>query len=51
MLTMTNPLDVNVEASFMKELEVNVFGLLRMAQAFTPILEKNDGGALYNLIP
>lgn len=48
-LTMTNPLDINVEASFKKELEVNVFGLLRMAQAFTPILEKNGGGAFVQL--
>ena len=47
MLTMTNPLDVNVEASFRKELEVNVFGLLRMAQVFTPILEKNGDFHLF----
>lgn len=48
-LTMTNPLDANAEASFLKEIDVNVLGLLRMAQAFMPILEKNGGGAFVQL--
>lgn len=48
-LTMTNPLNANAEENFLKEIDVNVLGLLQMAQAFTPILEKNGGGAFVQL--
>jgi len=43
------PLDAQAESSLRDELEVNVFGLLRMARAFAPILKKNGGGALVQL--
>jgi NAD(P)-dependent dehydrogenase (short-subunit alcohol dehydrogenase family) len=36
-------LDEGCEAALRKELEVNVFGLLRVAQAFVGILEQNQG--------
>ena len=48
-LTKTSPLDEHAEQSFMDEIDVNVLGLLRMVQAFTPILEKNGGGAFVQL--
>jgi short-subunit dehydrogenase len=32
------------------EMETNFFGPLRMAQAFTPILRQNGGGALVNVL-
>jgi len=37
-------LDESVIEHFEKELEVNVYGLLRMAKAFTPVLKSNGGG-------
>jgi NAD(P)-dependent dehydrogenase (short-subunit alcohol dehydrogenase family) len=43
------PLDLEAEAALRHELEVNVFGLLRMARAFAPILKHNGGGALVQL--
>ena len=43
------PLDAQAEASLRDELEVNVFGLLRMAQAFASILKQHGGGALVQL--
>jgi NAD(P)-dependent dehydrogenase (short-subunit alcohol dehydrogenase family) len=48
-LETATPLSGNVEEAFNKELNVNVFGLIRMANAFTPILEKNGGGAFVQL--
>lgn len=38
-----NPLEDNAEAAFQFELEVNAFGLIRIAQAFKDILERNQG--------
>ena len=38
------------EAALREEMEVNVFGLLRMAQAFAPILARNGGGAVVNML-
>ncbi|QDT67300.1 (S)-1-Phenylethanol dehydrogenase [Planctomycetes bacterium MalM25] len=35
--------------SFQFELDVNVFGLLRVARAFAPVLKANGGGALVQL--
>jgi len=36
-------------AALQAEMEVNVYGLMRVAQAFTPILKANGGGALVQL--
>ena len=44
-----NPLSGNVEEAFMEELSVNTFGLIRVARAFAPILEKNSPSALVQL--
>jgi len=33
-----------------RQLEVNFFGMLRMAQAFAPVLAANRGGALLNVL-
>ena len=38
------------EALFRDEMEVNVFGTLRMVRAFRPILAKNGGGAIANVL-
>lgn len=43
------PLDKEAVHSLQQELEVNVFGLIHMAQAFAPVLEKNGGGAFVQL--
>lgn len=48
-LVSANPLSQHAEESLNKELNVNVFGLLRMAQAFAPILEKNNASAFVQL--
>lgn len=37
------------EASLRRHLDVNVFGTLRVSQAFAPVLAKNGGGALLNV--
>lgn len=49
MLNIANPLASNAVAAMQDEMEVNVYGLMRMAQAFAPILKKNGGGALAQL--
>lgn len=36
-------------AALQEEIEVNVYGLMRMAQAFSPVLKSNGGGALAQL--
>ncbi|HEY9755229.1 MAG TPA: SDR family oxidoreductase [Oculatellaceae cyanobacterium] len=46
----TKPLDKEALDHFRAELEVNAFGLLRMSQAFAPILKKNGGGAIANML-
>lgn len=48
-LTSTTPLDNNAIESLNFEMEVNVGGLIRMAQAFAPVLKQNGGGALIQL--
>ena len=48
-LEIADPLNPEVEQHFKFELEVNVFGLLRVAQAFAPIIEKNGQGAFVQL--
>ena len=42
-------LDDAVIESFEKELEVNVYGLLRMAKSFAPVLKANGGGVFIQL--
>ena len=32
-----------------QEMEVNYFGVLRLVQAFAPVLAKNGGGAIANV--
>lgn len=48
-LNSASPLDDNVEEAFNYELNVNTFGLIRMAKSFTPVLEHNGGGAFVQL--
>jgi NAD(P)-dependent dehydrogenase (short-subunit alcohol dehydrogenase family) len=40
----------NSEAALRSEMEVNVFGLLGMIQAFAPVLARNGGGAIANML-
>ncbi len=42
-------LDDSVIEQFEKELEVNVYGLLRIARAFAPVLKANGGGAFVQI--
>ena len=49
MLHLANPLASNAVAAMQEEMEVNVYGLMRMAQAFAPVLKRNGGGALVQL--
>lgn len=44
-----SPLSENAIQALENEFNVNVFGLLRMAQAFAPVLKKNGGGAFVQL--
>ena len=48
-LKAAQPLSAHVEDAFRQELEVNTFGLLRVANAFTPVLASNGGGAFVQL--
>jgi NAD(P)-dependent dehydrogenase (short-subunit alcohol dehydrogenase family) len=43
------PIANNAVAMMQDEMEVNVYGLMRMAQAFAPILRVNGGGVLVQL--
>ncbi|MEW7996485.1 MAG: SDR family NAD(P)-dependent oxidoreductase, partial [Candidatus Thiodiazotropha endolucinida] len=49
MLNIANPMAGNAVAAMQDEMEVNVYGLMRMAQAFAPLLKVNGGGALVQL--
>ncbi len=49
MLQTAEPLSPDVIDVFQTELEVNVYGLLRVAQAFAPALKANGGGVLVQL--
>jgi NAD(P)-dependent dehydrogenase (short-subunit alcohol dehydrogenase family) len=40
----------NAEEALRREMEVNVFGMLAMARAFTPLLARNGGGAIVNML-
>lgn len=48
-LKIVNPLDANAIEAMQYEIEINVYGLMRMAQAFAPVLKANGGGALVQL--
>ena len=48
-LKTSSPLSEHVFEDFNFELNVNVYGLIRMAQAFVPVLKKNGNGALVQL--
>jgi NAD(P)-dependent dehydrogenase (short-subunit alcohol dehydrogenase family) len=48
-LNAAGPLDSNAVGALQYEMEVNVYGLMRMAQAFAPVLKANEGGALVQL--
>lgn len=48
-LTNTEALDEKAIESLQFEFDVNVYGLIRMAQAFAPVLKQNGGGALVQL--
>ena len=49
MLNIASPLADNAIDALQSEIEVNVYGLMRMAQAFAPVLKANGGGALVQL--
>lgn len=42
-LSVTGPLDEQIEQQFLHEVNVNALGLLRIAKAFAPTLKKNKG--------
>ncbi|MCG8649435.1 MAG: SDR family oxidoreductase [Pirellulales bacterium] len=43
------PLDDHAIDSLQEEMEINVYGLMRMVQAFAPVLANNGGGAFIQL--
>jgi len=45
----TTPLDENAIASLEFEMNINVYGLIHMAQAFAPVLKANGGGVFAQL--
>jgi NAD(P)-dependent dehydrogenase (short-subunit alcohol dehydrogenase family) len=48
-LKAVSPLDVGAIDALQFEIDVNVYGLIRMAQAFAPVLAANGGGAFVQL--
>ena len=44
-----NVMDEDVIVQFQTELNINVYGLIRMAQAFAPVLRRNGGGAFVQI--
>jgi NAD(P)-dependent dehydrogenase (short-subunit alcohol dehydrogenase family) len=48
-LRKASPLAVEAVAALQFENEINVYGLIRMAQAFAPVLKSNGGGAFVQL--
>jgi short-subunit dehydrogenase len=48
-LTISNPLESSAISNLEYEMTVNVYGLLYMAQAFTPVLKANGGGVFVQL--
>ena len=49
MLNIEGPISSNAVAALQTEMEVNVYDLMRVAQAFAPILAANGGGVLVKL--
>ena len=47
--TRSTPLDKDAVDSLNYEMEINVNGLIRMAQAFSPVLKKNGGGVFIQI--
>lgn len=43
-------LSSNSEDAMRREFEVNAFGVLRMSRAFAPVLARNGGGAIVNML-
>lgn len=48
-LKTAEPLADNAIAAMQEEMDVNVYGLMRVAQAFAPVLKNNGGGVLVQL--
>lgn len=48
-LKMAEPLADDAIATLQEEIEVNVYGLMRVAKAFAPVLKQSGGGALVQL--
>lgn len=48
-LKQASVMDADVIETFEEQLKVNVYGLLRMAQAFAPVLKSNGGGAFVQM--
>lgn len=48
-LKSAKPLDAQAFDTFKDEMDVNVYGLMHVAQAFAPVLKANGGGALVQL--
>lgn len=48
-LKAASPLDEHAIESWTEEVNVNVLGLIRIAQAFAPVLKQNGGGAFVQL--
>ncbi|MCP3871188.1 MAG: SDR family oxidoreductase [Gammaproteobacteria bacterium] len=49
MLKTESPLSIDAVEALQAEMEVNVYGLMRVAQAFSPVLKANGGGVLVQL--
>jgi len=49
MLNIEQPLSVSAVDAFKEEMEVNVYGLMRVAKSFAPVLKANGGGTLIQL--
>jgi len=47
--TRSTPLDTDAIDSLNFEMEINVKGLIRMAQAFAPVLKRNGGGVFVQI--
>jgi NAD(P)-dependent dehydrogenase (short-subunit alcohol dehydrogenase family) len=48
-LEVASPVDVNAVEALDREMQVNVYGLMRMAQAFAPVLKANGGGVFVQI--
>jgi len=48
-LKVSNPLEADAIENLQYEIDINVFGLMRMAQAFAPVLKENGGGVFVQL--